>query len=43
LPLNWKPGEPVIVPPPKTLGEMKERIADDSLDKVDFYLAKKTI
>lgn len=43
MPLNWKPGEPVIVPPPKTLGEMKARIEDTSLDKVDFYLAKKTI
>jgi len=43
LPLNWKPGEKVIVPPPKTLAEMEARIADTSLEKTDFYLAKKMI
>jgi len=43
MPLNWTPGEKVIVPPPKTLKEMDERIADDSIEKVDFYLAKKSI
>ena len=43
IPLNWKKGDKVIVPPPKTLDEMKARKADDSLEKVDFYLAKKSI
>lgn len=43
LPLDWKKGDKVIVPPPKTLKEMEERIADDSLEKIDFYLAKKAI
>lgn len=43
MPLNWQPGEQVIVPPPKTLAEMDERIADTTCQKVDFYLAKKTI
>lgn len=43
MPLNWKPGEKVIVPPPKTLDEMNERIADDTFEKVDFYLVKKEI
>lgn len=43
LPLNWKPGDQVIVPPPATLDEMDARIADQSLDKVDFYLAKKSL
>jgi peroxiredoxin (alkyl hydroperoxide reductase subunit C) len=43
MPLNWKPGEQVIVPPPKTLAEMDARIADTSCEKIDFYLAKKTI
>ncbi|MGB1120783.1 MAG: peroxiredoxin [Saprospiraceae bacterium] len=43
MPLDWQPGEPVIVPPPKTLKEMDERIADTSCEKIDFYLAKKTI
>ncbi|MCB0663682.1 MAG: peroxiredoxin, partial [Saprospiraceae bacterium] len=31
LPLNWEPGEMAIVPPPKTLVEMDERIADTTL------------
>lgn len=43
MPLNWQPGEKVIVPPPKTLAEMDERIADTSCEKIDFYLAKKSI
>lgn len=43
MPLDWKPGQKVIVPPPKTLKEMDERIADTSCEKVDFYLAKKMI
>lgn len=43
MPLDWKPGQKVIVPPPKTLVEMEERIADTSCEKVDFYLAKKMI
>lgn len=43
MPLDWKKGDKVIVPPPKTLNEMQERLDDDSLDKVDFYLAKKEI
>ena len=40
LPVNWKKGEKAIVPPPKTLVEMDERIANDKYEKVDFYLAK---
>ena len=43
LPLDWKKGEKVIVPPPKTLAEMEERIQDDSCEKIDFYLAKKEL
>jgi peroxiredoxin (alkyl hydroperoxide reductase subunit C) len=43
LPLNWKKGDKVIVPPPKTLDEMNERIANTSYEKIDFYLAKKMI
>lgn len=43
MPLDWKPGDQVIVPPPKTLDEMEARLADDSLDRVDFYLSKKSL
>ena len=40
LPVNWKKGDKAIVPPPKTLLEMEERIANDKYEKIDFYLAK---
>jgi peroxiredoxin (alkyl hydroperoxide reductase subunit C) len=43
MPLNWTPGDKVIVPPPKTLEEMENRIADTSCEKIDFYLAKKDL
>ncbi|MBO0330257.1 peroxiredoxin [[Muricauda] lutisoli] len=43
MPLDWKKGDKVIVSPPKTLDELNERITDDSLEKVDWYLAKKEI
>lgn len=42
MPLNWKKGEKVIVPPPKTLAELEERLAS-SYEMVDFYLAKKEL
>lgn len=43
MPLDWKKGDKVIVPPPKTLKEMEARINDDSVEKVDFYLARKSV
>lgn len=42
MPLNWRPGDKVIVPPPKTVEEMLEREASD-YEMVDFYLAKKSL
>ncbi len=44
LPVNWRKGDKAIVPPPKTLVEMDERLASsEELEKVDFYLVKKAI
>jgi peroxiredoxin 2/4 len=43
MPLNWKKGDKVIIPPPKTLDEMEKRIADTSCEKIDFYLVKKSL
>ncbi len=43
LPLNWKKGDRVIVPPPANLDEMQERIDGDYVEKVDFYLVKKDL
>ena len=42
-PVNWKPGEKVIVPPPKTQDEVEARLDDKSLERLDFYLAKKSV
>lgn len=43
LPLDWKKGDKVIVPPPKNLEEYEARIADESVEKIDWYLAKKSL
>jgi peroxiredoxin (alkyl hydroperoxide reductase subunit C) len=43
MPLDWKKGDKVIVPPPKTLEEMEERLSNDSYEKVDFYLMKRAL
>jgi peroxiredoxin (alkyl hydroperoxide reductase subunit C) len=43
MPLNWKKGDKVIVPPPKTLDEMEDRLNDDSCERTDFYLCKKEL
>ncbi len=42
LPVNWRPGAKVIVPPPKSLEELKERENMEG-EKVDFYLIKKDL
>ncbi len=43
MPLNWRKGDRVIVPPPANLEEMQERIDGDYDEKVDFYLVKKDL
>ncbi len=43
MPLNWKKGDKVIVPPPKNLEELEQRVQDDTLEKVDWYLAKREL
>ena len=41
-PVNWKPGEKVIVPPPKTESEVEQRLKS-SYEKLDFYLVRRPI
>ncbi len=45
MPLDWKKGDKVIVPPPKTLEEMEQRLSlnKEENDIVDFYLVKKDL
>lgn len=42
-PVNWKPGEKVIVPPPKSMADVAERESHTDYEKLDFYLMKKSI
>lgn len=42
MPVDWQPGDKVIVPPPKTIEEMEERIKS-KYEMTDFYLARKEI
>ncbi len=41
-PVNWKPGDKVIIPPPKSEAEVEERLKSDH-EKLDFYLMKKSL
>jgi peroxiredoxin (alkyl hydroperoxide reductase subunit C) len=43
MPLNWKKGDKVIVPPPTNLEQMQERIDGDYEEKIDWYLVKKSL
>jgi len=42
-PVNWKPGEQVIVPPPKTEKDVEARLAAKDTEKLDFYISKKSL
>ncbi|TYQ15052.1 UNVERIFIED_CONTAM: peroxiredoxin (alkyl hydroperoxide reductase subunit C) [Acetivibrio alkalicellulosi] len=43
-PANWIPGQPVIVPPPKTYNELLERIkCSKDLKCIDWYLCYKKL
>ena len=41
-PVNWKPGESVIVPPPQTAAAAEERMKA-GYDTTDWYFSKKSI
>ena len=42
-PVNWKPGEDVIVPPPKNEKELAERDSHKEYNRRDFYLRTKAL
>ena len=42
MPLDWQPGDKVIVPPPKTVEAMEER-EKSNYEMMDFYLAKTSL
>jgi peroxiredoxin (alkyl hydroperoxide reductase subunit C) len=43
MPLDWRKGDKVIVPPPKNLDDMNERIKNTEYEMIDWYLAKKDL
>jgi len=43
MPLNWKKGDKVILPPPKTLKDLDARLSEKGIELIDFYLAKKQL
>ncbi|OIQ19475.1 peroxiredoxin [Lacinutrix sp. MedPE-SW] len=43
MPLDWQRGDKVICGAPKSLDALNKRLADDSVEKVTWYLAKKNI
>lgn len=43
MPLNWHPGDKVIVGAPRTVEGLAERKADTELEIIDWYLAKKSL
>ena len=42
-PVDWTPGEKVIVPPPKTDAEVDQRLSTPGLEGKAFYLKKKSL
>ncbi|TNF84248.1 MAG: peroxiredoxin, partial [Acidobacteria bacterium] len=40
-PANWRPGDPLIVPPPQTQEEAEERVKDPSVECTDWYFCTK--
>jgi peroxiredoxin (alkyl hydroperoxide reductase subunit C) len=42
-PVNWREGEKVVVPPPKTVADVEERLSHKDREVRDFYLSLKEL
>jgi peroxiredoxin (alkyl hydroperoxide reductase subunit C) len=42
-PANWRPGERVIIPPPRNVEALQQRMARTDMEHVDFYLGFKQL
>jgi peroxiredoxin (alkyl hydroperoxide reductase subunit C) len=42
-PENWRPGDKVIVPPPKVVKDVEDRLTNPAYERKDFYLVYKEI
>jgi len=43
IPVNWKPGDKVVVVAPKTIADVAERNSHTDYERYDFYLNKKSL
>ena len=43
LPVNWRPGDKVIVPPPQTVEDLDESESNEAYERLDFYLNKRSL
>lgn len=42
-PANWRPGDKVVVPPPKTVAQVADRLSRKDTEIRDFYLSMKEL
>ena len=42
-PVNWKEGDKVLAPPPKTVKDVDERLSHPDEERLDFYLTTKEL
>lgn len=42
-PVNWRPGDPVIVPPPQTYQDAEARMTQPGIEVTDWYLSRRTL
>ncbi|WP_434415235.1 peroxiredoxin [Nannocystis pusilla] len=42
-PANWRPGDKVIIPPPRNVEALQQRMARTDMEHVDFYLGFKQL
>lgn len=42
-PANWTPGDKVLVPPPASQQQAEERVNEEGIEVIDWYLAKKEL
>lgn len=42
-PEGWVPGQPVVVPPPKTKDDAEARMKETGIDRIDWYLSTRKL
>lgn len=43
LPVNWKPGDKVFAPPPRTAEDVSAALANEDYERLAFYINKRTL